>query len=164
MSGSELKRNAVNAVQAIFLIAPLMACGIPNEIVEADREASVAERAAVAALRQLDDGATPDEAREVRAAFESAAELGRTERVRLADLLRAELDRRLVGKRKIEGLIELNQDLLRCHRTLAERADNALEYAEDGRASRGFRHDVWGLVDPRTCFEELAPAKEELLR
>ena len=58
---------------------------------------------------------------------------------------------------------QLNDDLLRCHETLEERATDAFRFVQSGRARRGSVKDVWGLVDPRTCFDELAPAWDVLL-
>ena len=58
---------------------------------------------------------------------------------------------------------QLNDDLLRCHDTLAERAEEAFRFVSSGRAKRGSVKDVWGLVDPRTCFDELAPAWDAVL-
>lgn len=154
----------MRTTSAILLWLLLAGCGVPNEMVDADRRASEAERAAVAALGPLDEAVSPAELPDMRAAFEGALGTARAERARLAELLSAELDGRLLGRERLTRLRELNDDLLRCHETLEERAEAAFAYVADGRASRGFRHDVWGLVDPRTCFEELAPAKEELLR
>ena len=140
----------------------LSGCGVPGEIADLHRQALTSERTAVQALNQLSDDIPRDELRQVREHYEQAAGEARALRERLRDELAANEGAMFVGE-KIAEASQLNDDLLRCHETLEERATEAFRFVQSGRARRGSVKDVWGLVDPRTCFDELAPAWDVLL-
>ena len=140
----------------------LSGCGMPGEIVDLHRRALTLERTAVQALNQLSDDVTPAELRPLREQYEQAAVEALALRERLRDELAAHEGARFVGEQIAEAS-QLNDDLLRCHATLEERATKAFRFVQSGRTRRGSIKDVWGLVDPRTCFDELAPAWDALL-
>jgi len=135
---------------------------MPGEIAALHRQALKSERTAVQALNQLSDDVTGDELQQLREQYEQAAGEGLALRERLRDELAANEGAMFVGERITEAS-QLNDDLLRCHETLEERATEAFRFVQSGRARRGSLKDVWGLVDPRTCFDELAPAWDALL-
>ena len=135
---------------------------MPGEIAALHRQALKSERTAVQALNQLSDDVTGDELQQLREQYEQAAGEGLRLRERLGDELVANEGAMFVGERIAEAS-QLNDDLLRCHETLEERATEAFRFVQSGRARRGSLKDVWGLVDPRTCFDELAPAWDALL-
>lgn len=137
-------------------------CGLPDEIGSLHRQALTSERAAVQALNQLSDDVTRAEQQQLREQFEQAAGEARGLRERLRQQLAASEGAMFIGE-KIAEASQLNDDLLRCHDTLAERAEEAFRFVQSGRARRGSVKDVWGLVDPRTCFDELAPAWDAVL-
>jgi len=135
---------------------------MPGEIGDLHQQALTSERIAVQALNQLSDDASRDEVRQLREQYEQAAAEALELRKRLKDELAANEGAMFVGEQIAEAS-QLNDDLLRCHTTLAERAEEAFRFVQSGRARRGSVKDVWGLVDPRTCFDELAPAWDALL-
>ena len=135
---------------------------MPGEIADLHRQALTSERTAVQALNQLSDDITRDELQPLREQYERAAVEARALRERLRDELVANEGAMFVGEQIAEAS-QLNDDLLRCHETLEERATEAFRFVQSGRARRGTVKDVWGLVDPRTCFDELAPAWDALL-
>jgi hypothetical protein len=135
---------------------------MPDEIATLHRQALASERTAVQALNQLTDDAGRDEVRRLRERYEQAAAEARALRERLRDELAASEGAMFIDE-KIAEASELNDDLLRCHTTLAERAEEAFAFVQSGRARRGSVKDVWGIVDPRRCFDELAPAWDALL-
>ena len=98
----------------------------------------------------------------MREQYEQAAGEARALRERLRDQLAANEGAMFVGE-KIAEASQLNDDLLRCHETLEKRATEAFRFVQSGRGRRGSVKDAWGLVDPRTCFDELAPAWDVLL-
>ena len=140
----------------------LSGCGMPGEIADLHRQALTSERTAVQALNQLSDDITRDELQPLREQYEQAAVEARALRERLRDELVANEGAMFVGEQIAEAS-QLNDDLLRCHETLEDRATEAFRFVQSGRARRGTVKDVWGLVDPRTCFDELAPAWDALL-
>jgi hypothetical protein len=140
----------------------LSSCGMPDEIGNLHRQALASERTAVQALNQLSDDVTRDGLEELRATYEQSAGEAKALRERLRGELVARRGGTLIGE-KIAEASQLNDDLLRCHETLEARATEAFRFVQSGRARRGSVKDVWGLVDPRTCFDELAPAWEALL-
>ena len=113
-------------------------------------------------MNQLSDDITRDELRQVREHYEQAAGEALALRERLREELVANEGAMFVGEQIAEAS-QLNDDLLRCHETLEERATEAFRFVQSGRARRGSVKDVCGLVDPRTCFDELAPAWDVLL-
>ena len=135
---------------------------MPDEIATLHRQALTSERAAVQALNQVSDDITRDELERLREQYEQSAAEAKATRVRLRDALVANEGAMFVGE-KITEASQLNDDLLRCHSTLEERASEAFRFIQSGRSRRGSVKDVWGLVDPRTCFDELAPAWDALL-
>ena len=149
-------------VAGCTLIVALSGCGIPDEIADLHRQALTSERRAVQALNELSDDVTRDELQQVREQYEQAAVEALALRERLRDELAANEGAMFVGEQIAEAT-QLNDDLLRCHTTLEERANEAFRFVQSGRARRGSVKDVWGLVDPRTCFDELAPAWDALL-
>ncbi len=144
------------------MLAAVSGCGMPGEIADLHRQALTSERTAVQALNQLSDDITRDKLQQVREQYEQAAGEARALRERLRDELAANEGAMFVGEQIAEAS-QLNDDLLRCHATLEERATEAFRFVQSGRARRGSVKDVWGLVDPRTCFDELAPAWDALL-
>jgi len=150
---------------ASLLWVGLAACGaLPEDAALAHRGAYQAEREAVSALRQLDDGVSLSELQELRPRYEEAMATAQRLRQELQSKLQREHGRRWLGKTAVAEVLALNDDLIRCHETLGERAAEAFRYMEDGRARRGFRHDVWGYIDPRDCFDELSPIVEGYLQ
>jgi hypothetical protein len=135
---------------------------MPDEIATLHRQALDSERTAVQALNQVSDDVTRDELEQLRERYEQSAAEARVTRERLRDALVANEGAMFVGE-KIAEASQLNDDLLRCHETLEQRATEAFRFVQSGRARRGSVKDVWGLVDPRTCFDELAPAWDALL-
>jgi len=135
---------------------------MPGGIADLHRQALTSERTAVQALNQLSDDVTRDELQQLRDRYQQAAGEALELRERLRDELAANEGAMFVGEQVAEAT-QLNDDLLRCHATLEERANEAFRFVQSGRARRGSVKDVWGLVDPRTCFDELAPAWEALL-
>ena len=135
---------------------------MPGEVADLHRQALTSERTAVQALNQLSDDVTRDELQQLRDRYQQAAGEALELRERLRDELAATEGAMFVGEQVAEAS-QLNDDLLRCHTTLEERANEAFRFVQSGRARRGSVKDVWGLVDPRTCFDELAPAWEALL-
>ena len=135
---------------------------MPDEIADLHRQALTSERTAVQALNQLSNDVTGDGLQQLREQYEQAAGEARALRERLRDQLVANEGAMFFGE-KIAEASQLNDDLLRCHETLEERATEAFRFVQSGRARRGSVKDVWGLVDPRTCFDELAPAWDALL-
>ena len=140
----------------------LAGCGVPDEIGNLHRQALTSERSAVQALNQLSDDVTRHELQQLREAYEQSAGEAKALRERLRGELAASEGAMLIGE-KIAEASQLNDDLLRCHETLETRAAEAFRFVQSGRARRGSVKDVWGLVDPRTCFDELAPAWDALL-
>ncbi len=140
----------------------LSGCGMPEEIADLHQKALTSERTAVQALNQLSDDVTRAELQQLRERYEQAAAKALELRERLRDELAANEGAMFVGEQIAEAT-QLNDDLLRCHTTLEERANEAFRFVQSGRARRGSVKDVWGLVDPRTCFDELAPAWDALL-
>lgn len=138
---------------------------MPDEIADLHRQALTSERTAVHALNQLSDDVTRLRLQQLREQYEASARTGLEIRERLRDQLAANQGGMFVGD-KIAEASQLNDDLLRCHETLEQRATNAFRFVQNrqsARARRGSIEDVWGLVDPRTCFDELAPAWDALL-
>ena len=142
--------------------ALLVGCGVPDEIANLHGQALASERTAVSALNQLSDDATRAQVQQLREQYEQAAGEARALRERLRDQLAASQGAMFIGE-KVAEASQLNDDLLRCHDTLSERAEEAFQFVQSGRARRGSVKDVWGLVDPRTCFDELAPAWDAVL-
>lgn len=140
----------------------LAGCGVPDQIAELHRQALAAERAAVQALNQVSDDASDDQLSQLREQYEKALGEARSLRGRLNNELAANASGMFI-KETIAEATQLNDDLMRCHDTLAERAEEAFRFVRTGRARRGTVSDVWGLVDPRGCFDELAPAWDVLL-
>ena len=135
---------------------------MPGEIADLHRQALTSERTAVQALNQLSDDVTRERLRQLREQYEASARTALEIRERLRDQLAANQGAMFVGD-KIAEASQLNDDLLRCHETLEARATGAFRFVQSGRARRGSVRDMWGLVDPRTCFDELAPAWDALL-
>ena len=135
---------------------------LPEDALSLHRQASAAEHRAVAALDALSSETSRRELSELRERFEASATEARELRERLRDVLNDEKEGRLGGGEKLDRASELNDDLLRCHETLRERADKAFQFVASGRARRSSLKRVWGLVDPRRCFDELAPAWDAL--
>lgn len=140
----------------------LAGCGIPEEIATLHRQALASERTAVQALNQLKDDVSREQLQQLRAAYEQAAGEARATREQLREQLEASTGAMFIGE-KVAEASQLNTDLLRCHETLEERATEAFRFVQSGRARRGSVKDMWGLVDPRTCFDELAPAWDAVL-
>ena len=146
-----------------FVLVILGACGVPSEVGELHRQALDSERTAVGALNQLTNNSSAADVAKIRAQYEEAAGAAREVRERLRELL-AGTGGGIYSAEKIAEASQLNDDLLRCHETLEERANEAFRFVQSGRTRRGTVKDVWGLVDPRTCFDELAPAWDVLLQ
>ena len=148
-----------------FALVVLGACdNVPDQIAETHRQASVAERTAVHALNALEHDMTRAQLEELRGEFETAADEARELRDRLRAEIETAIDERWLSSEKLPEAMRLNGDLLRCHDTLRERTEDAFKYVSTGRARRASLDDVWGIVDPRKCFDELAPAWDQLLR
>ena len=158
----EVLLHYYKALVAGCTLVAVSGCGMPGEIADLHQKALTSERAAVQALNQLSDDVTRDELQRIREQYEQAAGEALELRERLRDELAANEGVMFVGERVAEAT-QLNDDLLRCHTTLEERATEAFRFVQSGRARRGTVKDVWGLVDPRTCFDELAPAWDALL-
>ncbi len=135
---------------------------LPEDALSLHRQASASEHQAVAALDAISSETSRRELSELRETFETSANEARELREHLRDLLNDEKEGRLGGTEKLERASELNDDLLRCHETLRERAGKAFQFVATGRARRSSLKRVWGLVDPRRCFDELAPAWDAL--
>lgn len=135
---------------------------MPDEIADLHRQALASERTAVRALNQLANDTSRSELRQLREQYEGAAAEAIALRERLRDELAAREGSMFIDE-KIAEASQLNDDLLRCHETLRERAEEAFRFVQARRGRRGSVKDVWGLVDPRGCFDELAPAWEAVL-
>jgi hypothetical protein len=146
----------------VCILLTLVGCGMPDEVENLHRQALASERAAVEALNQLTDDVTRAQLQQLRERYQQAAGEARSLRERLRAELAANRGAMFIDERVAEAS-QLNDDLLRCHDTLAERAAEAFQFVSSGRAKRGSVKDVWGLVDPRTCFDELAPAWDAVL-
>lgn len=140
----------------------LSGCALPDEVADLHRQALTSERNAVRALNRLSNETPLQELPEIRESYERSYRDAGDARERLRDLLERRKDSIFIGS-KIEVASELNADFLRCHTTLDERASMAFRFVERGRGSRDTIDEVWGLVDPRTCFDQMALAWEELL-
>lgn len=143
-------------------LSALVGCSLPDDIGEQHRQALSLEQSAVRALNQLGSDTTPGELAPLREQYEQASREAREIRERLRDRLAAEQGAIFIGA-KVTEASKLNDDLLRCHATLDERAAEAFRFVENDRARRSSIKEVWGLVDPRGCFDELAPSWDVLL-
>ena len=130
----------------------------PENVAALHREAATSEKVASEALYELRDDLSRKDLERIRSIYEPAVEVAVEIRMRL------EREIRLAGSsEKLAEAGALNDDLLRCHETLRERTEKALRLIERGRARRSSLEDVWGLLDPRRCFDELAPSWDALL-
>ena len=132
---------------------------VPEQVAALHREAAAFEGVAAAALFELRDDLLREDLERIRSSYEPAAEAAFEVRKRLESAIR-------LGSGSSEKLGEaaaLNDDLLRCHEKLRIRAENAFHLIESGRTRRSSLDDVWGLLDPRSCFAELAPFWDALL-
>jgi len=143
-----------------LIVVLSVACNkIPDEVATLHRQASVFEQTAVASLDELTADDSRTKVSEIRDVFEQAAGEALELRERLRDRLREETS----PSDELTRASQLNDDLLRCHQTLKERAEEAFQFVASGRARRSSMKGIWGIVDPRRCFDELAPAWDALL-
>ena len=131
---------------------------VPDDVAALHREAATSEKVAAAALYEPQSGLSRKDLERIRSSYEPAAEAALELRKRLERAIR------LGGSsEKLAEARALNDDLLRCHEKLRMRAEKAFRLIESGRARRSLLDDIWGLVDPRRCFDELAPSWDALL-
>ena len=157
-----MRLGSVQRVVVACGLSTLAACALPDDIGDLHRQALALERSAVGALKQIGNDTTRGELQPLREQYEQSARQAREIRERLRERLVAERGARFI-ETKVAEASQLNDDLLRCHETLQERATEAFRFVELGRGQRSSIDAVWGLVDPRLCFDELAPSWDVLL-